>query len=89
MLTLLLTISFLLVLAGMLIMMFSVLKESDSSERGGGKVEGGGVIIIGPVPIVFGTSERIAKTLILLATALFAAVVVTYIIFSYWRWAPG
>ncbi len=34
------------------------------------KVEGGGVILIGPIPIVFGTDKRYAILLILLSIAL-------------------
>ena len=41
--------------------------------RGGGerRVEGGGVIVIGPIPIVFGSSQRAAGWLIILAIILF------------------
>ncbi len=88
---LLLVVSFLLVLVGMLIMMFSVLRESGSPGGGERKVEGGGILIVGPVPIVFGTSERITKILILLAIALLITAVVSFIILSsgHWRWVSG
>ena len=36
----------------------------------GGKVEGGGVLVIGPIPIIFGTSPWIALLLALLALAI-------------------
>ncbi len=38
--------------------------------RNKGKVEGGALIMIGPIPIVLGSSTRIIKFLILLAVVL-------------------
>ncbi len=52
---------------------------------GKGKVEGGGVIVIGPIPIVFGTSRRVTEFLLILAIILFLLALVffflPYIIF--------
>lgn len=41
-------------------------------------VEGGGIIIIGPLPIVFGTSKGIVKALLILAIVLFVLVLIFY-----------
>ncbi len=49
----------------------------------GGRVEGGGVVIIGPFPIVFASSERAAKALMILALVFFAFVVALYFIFAW------
>ena len=50
---------------------------------GRGKVEGGGVVIIGPFPIVFASSERAAKALMIIAIVFFAFVVALYFIFAW------
>jgi uncharacterized membrane protein len=49
----------LLVLAGTFFMLMGMW-------RGAGRAEGGGVVLIGPFPIAFGTSEGIAKTMLAL-----------------------
>lgn len=49
---------------GFVILLLGSLKGGES------KVEGGGVVIVGPIPIVIGTSERISRFLIVLAIAL-------------------
>jgi uncharacterized protein (TIGR00304 family) len=53
----------LLVLAGTFLVLVGML-------RGAGRAEGGGVVLIGPFPIAFGTSEGIAKTMLALGVAL-------------------
>ncbi len=35
------------------------------------EAEGGGIIMIGPIPIVFGTSKKIVRMLIIVGAALF------------------
>lgn len=47
--------------------MLIILGSIKNSER---RVEGGGVIIIGPLPIVIGTNEKISKILLVLAITL-------------------
>jgi uncharacterized protein (TIGR00304 family) len=47
------------------------------------KVEGGGVILIGPFPIVFGTSERVVY--IVLAIALMIILLYLLLIILLWR----
>jgi uncharacterized protein (TIGR00304 family) len=46
-----------------------------------GKVKGGGAIIIGPVPIIFGTDEKSLKTILLLSLALTAMLVVAMVVY--------
>jgi len=48
--------------------------------RGKGKVEGGGVIIIGPIPIVFGSSQKVSTILVVLAIILTILVLAMYVI---------
>ncbi len=42
------------------------------SARSGGKAEGGAVLLLGPIPIVFGSSPRIALLLMAMAIAVMA-----------------
>jgi uncharacterized membrane protein len=65
---LMLIVAFLLILMGFILL-------SLGGER---EIRGGGVLIIGPLPIIFGTDQRVAKGLIILALIL---TIVTFIIF--------
>jgi uncharacterized protein (TIGR00304 family) len=56
-----------------LAIMLSVVRESE------GKVEGGGAILIGPFPIVFGTSKGMVKLILLVLIVILLAMLV------FWR----
>ena len=56
-----------LILLGFILMFIGILI---SSTQGEGDVEGGGVIMIGPVPIVFGTSRSAVTLAMILALLL-------------------
>jgi uncharacterized protein (TIGR00304 family) len=61
-----------LIILGMFILMLSLWRASE------GRGEAGGVVIVGPVPIVFGTSQRMAATVMVLAIVL---TVITLLLF--------
>jgi uncharacterized protein (TIGR00304 family) len=61
-----------LIILGMFILMLSLWRASE------GRGEAGGVVIVGPVPIVFGTSQRVATMVMVLAIVL---TVVTLLLF--------
>jgi len=73
----LVAIATVLVLVGALLIFVSALRAQGKTES---RVEGGAVVVIGPVPLVFGTSERVAKALMVLAIALFAVVLVVFLV---------
>jgi uncharacterized protein (TIGR00304 family) len=79
------TIGLLLVTAGfaiaILVSFFAVLR----SMRGGEKVRGGGVVMIGPVPIVFGTDKGSTRMLLLLGIILMVLFLVLTIVPVLWR----
>ncbi|MEM1612366.1 MAG: DUF131 domain-containing protein [Desulfurococcaceae archaeon] len=79
-------LALIIVLVGMLLIVLSIIGRSEEIERGEKRVEGGGVIIVGPLPIVIGTSQRAALALIILALVLFVVVVATFILLA--RWTP-
>ncbi|MGB9816098.1 MAG: TIGR00304 family membrane protein [Desulfurococcaceae archaeon] len=72
-------VAFIMILLGIVLIMISMFKEIENSQSEGKRVEGGGVIIIGPLPIVVGTSERVTRVLLIMAMLLFIVVVATYI----------
>jgi uncharacterized protein (TIGR00304 family) len=61
-----------LIILGMFILMLFLWRAGE------GRGEAGGVVIVGPVPIVFGTSQRVAATVMVLAIVL---TVVTLLLF--------
>ncbi len=66
-----------LVVAGMLMVALTVILLAFSGPRGG-KVSGGGVVIIGPFPIIFGSNSKVVKILAIVA----AVLMVVYIVIS-------
>jgi uncharacterized protein (TIGR00304 family) len=69
-----------LVFVGVLIIVVAVILLSISGAKKG-KVKGGGAIIIGPVPIIFGTDKKSLKTILLLSLALTAMLVVAMVVY--------
>jgi len=72
-----------LVFTGFVIAFVAVLLWIFMTVKGGGKVRGGGAVIIGPFPIVFGTDKESVKVLLLLSIALIVLLLV-FIAFSYY-----
>ena len=77
------TLGVALIIAGMTIMVIAVLSLLFSGTKREGKVKGGGIIIIGPFPIVFGTDKKIVKTLLLLSLVLTILLIILMIIFYF------
>jgi len=71
---------FALILVGLSIIIVAVLLLSVRS-AGKGKVRGGGAVIIGPIPIIFGTDRKSLKTVVLLALTILLLIVM---IIYYW-----
>ncbi|MFP3192721.1 MAG: DUF131 domain-containing protein [Thermoproteus sp.] len=70
-------------LLGAFLMVLALFLEATRGREGEGKAEAGGVVIIGPVPIVFGSSERATKAVLILAIVLTALVLALYLLL-YW-----
>lgn len=68
-----------LIFIGILIVALVVLLKS-SRYAGKGKFKGAGAVIIGPIPIVFGTDKKSVKTLLVLAIVLTALVLAVMIV---------
>ena len=72
-----------LIVAGIVILVVAVLSLFFSGVRKSGKARGGAVIIIGPVPIVFGTDKKAVKTLLSLSLALTILLIVLMVLFYF------
>jgi uncharacterized protein (TIGR00304 family) len=74
-----------LILIGVLIIIVAIVLISVSGAKGEGKVRGGAVVMIGPIPIIFGTDKKSLKTVVLLSFALtvlsIVAVTIYYLLF--------
>jgi len=71
-----------LIFAGIVVIVAAIIK---ASARSGGKseVKGAGVIMIGPIPIIFGTDKKSVKTVLVLALALVIALIIAMLVY-YW-----
>ena len=72
----LLFIGFVITFAALILLAFTAM-------RGKGKVRGGGAVIIGPFPIIFGTDKESVKVLLLLSIALITLILIV-IAFSHY-----
>jgi len=80
---LLFNIGIILIFAGFLTTFIAVVLLFFMSLRGKGKIRGGGAVIIGPFPIVFGTDKESVRTLLLLSIALVVLVLVVMAFYYY------
>ena len=69
-----------LILVGVLVIVVAIALFSVSG-AGKGKVQGGGAIIIGPVPIIFGTDKESLKTVLILSLAVTVTLLVAMIVY--------
>jgi uncharacterized protein (TIGR00304 family) len=69
-----------LIFFGALIIVVAVILLSISGAKKG-KVKGGGAIMIGPIPIIFGTDLKSLKTVLLLSLVLTVMLVVVMVVY--------
>jgi len=72
-----------LILVGTIIILISLVMFFLKSVKGERKVKGGGAIIIGPFPIIFGTDKEAIKTVLWLALALTILLIIAMILFHF------
>lgn len=73
------TLAFIIIFIGMILISISALYKSRKNETVKRDVEVGGVIVLGPIPIAFGTSQRIVKSLLIISITFFIIVIVLFI----------
>ncbi len=71
-----------LVVVGVIVIVAAIIRASAGGEKTG-KVRGAGVILIGPIPIIFGTDKKSVKAVLALALALTIVVLIILVIY-YW-----
>ena len=69
-----------LIFFGVLIIVVAVILLSISGAKKG-KVKGGGAIMIGPIPIIFGTDLKSLKTVLMLSLVLTVMLVVAMVVY--------
>jgi len=72
----LITLGFTLFFAGVIIMFLAVFLLLFKALRGRRKAQYGGIIMIGPIPIIFGTNKESVKILLILAIVLITLVLI-------------
>jgi len=71
----------LLIIIGFLLLVLSSFGET-ASRAEESSVEAGGVVIVGPIPLVFATSTRIALIMLVLAIILTALAIIAYVVIA-------
>lgn len=72
-----------LVFAGFLTAFVAVVLMFFATKRVKGKVKGGGAVIIGPFPVVFGTDRESLKILLLLSMGLIVLMLIVTVVFHF------
>jgi uncharacterized protein (TIGR00304 family) len=70
-----------LIFVGIAIILVAIFLSFLSNVKGEAKAKSGGVIIIGPIPIVFGTDKESIEEIILLSLALMLVLVIVWVIY--------
>jgi uncharacterized protein (TIGR00304 family) len=65
------------IVVGIIVVFLAIFQSTRDSEKE--DVKGAGVIMIGPIPIIFGTDKKSVKTVIILALALTIALIILYL----------
>lgn len=72
----------LLIMLGFLIVFLGILYEAfrpRGEEEGERETHAGGIILIGPIPIIFGSSKKIAKWMLILALVIVVLMALLYL----------
>src|SRR5271157_3353599 len=73
-----------LIVAGIIVIIAAIIAASTRGGRKGeGKVKAAGVIMIGPIPIIFGTDRKSVKVVLALALALVIALIIAMVMFHW------
>jgi uncharacterized protein (TIGR00304 family) len=71
-----------LIFIGVLVIIVAVILVSVLGAKKG-KVKAGGAVIIGPIPIIFGTDKKSLKTVLLLSVALTVLLIVAMVVYYF------
>jgi len=73
----------LLIIFGFVLAVIAMILMFARSARGSGSERGAGLILIGPIPIVFGTDKQSVKGVIILAIVLILLALAIFLLFPY------
>ena len=76
----LISLGFTIIVLGFAVVFIAVLLMAIRGVRTGGKMKGGGAILVGPIPIVFGTDRESMKIILILAIILTVVLVVATVL---------
>ena len=76
------SLGFVLIIAGIIVIFAAIILASKGNEKKS-RVRGAGIIMIGPIPIIFGTDKKSVKTVLTLALAL-TIIALIIIVLNYW-----
>lgn len=76
-----------LIIVGIILLIITVVYMSVRKTKNGQcKTKAAGIIMIGPIPIIFGTDKKSVKTVIMLALALIILLIIAMIVYYFlWR----
>ena len=75
-------LGFALIVVGVIVVVLAlILASTRGSEKGKAKVRAAGVIMIGPIPIIFGTDKKSVKEVLALALAVTIALIIAIILY--------
>lgn len=80
MLTFIILAGFIISLIGLLLIVLSLISGEREEER----VEGGGVLIVGPLPIVFGSSRKAALIAAIIGVIMIVIVLALTLVMAWW-----
>ncbi len=91
----LLMIGLMLIVTGIIMIVMGYLVEASvrrshypGEESEGPKVSGGGVVIIGPIPIIFGSDKRAAIIAAVIGAVLTVIALVAFLLMNWGVWRP-
>lgn len=82
-LTILYSLGIALVVAGVIVIVLALIRASTDGDKEA-KVRGAGVIMIGPIPIIFGTDKKSVKEVLVLALALIVVILIVFTVYYWW-----
>jgi uncharacterized protein (TIGR00304 family) len=71
-----------LIFIGIIVMLIAIILFFLSNLKRNQKIRGGGVIIVGPIPIILGTDKKSVKTLLLLSIVLVVLLIALMIVLN-------
>ena len=76
------SLGFVLIASGIIVIVTAIILVSKSNTKKG-RIRGAGIIMVGPIPIIFGTDKKSVKTVLTLALTL-TIIALIIIVLNYW-----